>query len=44
MVGWLIMDTSLSKLQDFLLDKEALCAVVREYQRIGYDRTSKLND
>ena len=28
MVGWLIMDTSLSKLQDFLLDKEALRAVV----------------
>ena len=38
------VDISLSKLQEWAMDREAWPAAVNEVQRVGHDRTTQLTD
>ena len=37
----LTMDTSLSKLWEVVIDREACCAAVPEVTKVGYDRATE---
>ena len=38
-----LMDVSLSELREFVMDREAWCAVIHGVARLGHDRATELN-